>query len=623
MDMKKFLQAMDGVSTKPVEGSASMARFLRVVKEANLNEGPTSGPEYESQLKALQNLLATETEPWKQNLTKWRINNLQTNGVTSFKIDYSKNAAGVTVPTKVVDSDAWVKTNPNLLKRLPRECQPPMAIHEGVSPHRVALPVQMAMQHYQQHRETPRPRERLIDKYFTEAETAITQRKEEKRAKINQYASIIAERVLMKEAANPAQQAAIAIAKKKKKQGVAESDVPNDPNKLTASMLMGGEYKELDLTPLIAKNNWVGTPKQVINQADKWLSDFLRQRGNMYSNLKIKYKGLTMTSSKIGDVDASDPEFESMAGAGSNAIDTVAKRLTDPKDGMTAKLRAAGDKRREDKLKGRNISRRDTTSKDEWGDLKELSTELLGRYKKAAGADAKAADAEGDFERGNKRFKGINKATNKQFDNDAKKYEGYDGPNDAAQFAKPPPVPQVPPEDGMYGSWEFTTRKDGDRSATHPQLGTFVWDNSGAGGAMRPITWSITSNALPGMSWVTDFVSGTHTLEATGKLASGNLEYQGKMQTKLDGTPVSGSVGLKGYGHDANYTADYANNKTVGTATGHQVKQEGLEQLLALRNKIDEAIKQRLDPKCWKGKHKEGTKIKGGVRVNNCVPNKK
>ena len=34
-----------------------------------------------------------------------------------------------------------------------------------------------------------------------------------------------------------------------------------------------------------------------------------------------------------------------------------------------------------------------------------------------------------------------------------------------------------------------------------------------------------------------------------------------------------------------------------------------------------ESVKQRLDPKCWKGKHKEGTKIKGGVRVNNCVPN--
>jgi hypothetical protein len=36
---------------------------------------------------------------------------------------------------------------------------------------------------------------------------------------------------------------------------------------------------------------------------------------------------------------------------------------------------------------------------------------------------------------------------------------------------------------------------------------------------------------------------------------------------------------------------------------------------------ITEAVKQRLDPNCWKGKHKAGTKVKGGVRVNNCVPN--
>jgi hypothetical protein len=93
--------------------------------------------------------------------------------------------------------------------------------------------------------------------------------------------------------------------------------------------------------------------------------------------------------------------------------------------------------------------------------LKELSTELLGKYKKAAYADAKKADAEGDYARGDKRFKGINRATKKQFDNDLKKH-------------------------------------------------------------------------------------------------------------------------------------------------GQQSVSE---------------VKQRLDPKCWKGKHKEGTKIKGGVRVNNCVPN--
>ena len=36
---------------------------------------------------------------------------------------------------------------------------------------------------------------------------------------------------------------------------------------------------------------------------------------------------------------------------------------------------------------------------------------------------------------------------------------------------------------------------------------------------------------------------------------------------------------------------------------------------------VTETVRQRLDKKCRKGKHKEGTKIKGGVRVNNCVPN--
>ena len=35
---------------------------------------------------------------------------------------------------------------------------------------------------------------------------------------------------------------------------------------------------------------------------------------------------------------------------------------------------------------------------------------------------------------------------------------------------------------------------------------------------------------------------------------------------------------------------------------------------------ITETAKQRLDPKCWKGYKKQGTKVKDGVRVNNCVP---
>ena len=102
MDMKKILQAMDGVSSKPVEGSNDMAKFLQVVTE-------------------------------------------------------------------------------------------------GATPHKVALPVQMAMQHYQQPVIKTETKTRLIDKYFVEAEEAFIKQKEEKRNLINQYASVIAERVMMKE----------------------------------------------------------------------------------------------------------------------------------------------------------------------------------------------------------------------------------------------------------------------------------------------------------------------------------------------------------------------------------------------------------------------------------------
>ena len=73
------------------------------------------------------------------------------------------------------------------------------------SPHKVTLPVQMAMQHYQAEKEkTPSRvgRESVIGKYFQEAEQAITQREEENKQErkqlLNQYAKIIAERVRLK-----------------------------------------------------------------------------------------------------------------------------------------------------------------------------------------------------------------------------------------------------------------------------------------------------------------------------------------------------------------------------------------------------------------------------------------
>ena len=57
--------------------------------------------------------------------------------------------------------------------------------------------------------------------------------------------------------------------------------------------------------------------------------------------------------------------------------------------------------------------------------INELSTDMLARYKTASAASAKAADASGNYAKGDKRFAGINKSTNKQFDNDLKKHGQY------------------------------------------------------------------------------------------------------------------------------------------------------------------------------------------------------
>jgi len=54
--------------------------------------------------------------------------------------------------------------------------------------------------------------------------------------------------------------------------------------------------------------------------------------------------------------------------------------------------------------------------------VNELSTDKLAQYKTAAALDAGAADKRGDYERGDKRFAGIIKATKKQFANDLKKH---------------------------------------------------------------------------------------------------------------------------------------------------------------------------------------------------------
>jgi len=112
MDMKRILQAMDGVATKPVAGASDMSKFLAIV-----------------------------------------------------------------------DKNASIQI-----------------LTEASNPHKVSLPVQMAMQHYQKEEPVPVERKaRLIDKYLNDVEQEFAEQQTSKRQLINQYASIIAERVLIKE----------------------------------------------------------------------------------------------------------------------------------------------------------------------------------------------------------------------------------------------------------------------------------------------------------------------------------------------------------------------------------------------------------------------------------------
>ena len=105
MDMKKILQALDGASSKPVEGSNDMKKFMNIV-------------------------------------------------------------------------------------------------NEGATPHKVALPVQMAMQHYQEKPAPSKPKENLTRKYFAEAEQSIAEQQAIAEQHKRMYARKIADRVRLKESAS-------------------------------------------------------------------------------------------------------------------------------------------------------------------------------------------------------------------------------------------------------------------------------------------------------------------------------------------------------------------------------------------------------------------------------------
>ena len=303
--MKRILQAMDGVATKPVAGANDMAKFLRVVKEADLNQpaadtpvtpaqpqvdpahyqvpsvdflkknykhpadiingaqpseaDPTrigawaNGSDFDDLMMALngsyyqarkadpnfkqpafvrddwelvQRMLGTpegkeyaianliglsdinDTSPEAEfNRAQHKEFEKQANaklmqqpdGVVTPGWKYDQKL-GMTPAQAALQQPSTVQENMDKFLSIVKQNDVSI-LNEGANPHKVSLPVQMAMQHYQQEETAHKPvgRDNVIRKYFKEVEEELTAEKTEKRQLINQYASIIAERVLMKE----------------------------------------------------------------------------------------------------------------------------------------------------------------------------------------------------------------------------------------------------------------------------------------------------------------------------------------------------------------------------------------------------------------------------------------
>jgi len=318
MDMKRILQAMDGVTNKPVEGVDSMAKFLRTVTEAEINPptaptppvAPTQAPtapaqpqvdpahyqvpsvdflkkNYKQPYLVIHGAHPSETDP--QKISAWEqgsdfdelmmalngsyyqarkadpnykqpgfvkddwelvqrmlgtpegkeyaidqaiglsdINDTspeaQFNRDQHHEFEKQANARFMQQPDGVVTPgwkyDQKLGMTPAQAALQAQKAQPAPVqesmdkflsiikkndvsiLNEGANPHKVSLPVQMAMQHYQHADSTTSSEPSLLKKYFHEVENEIQEQAQAKRQLVNQYASVIAERVMKKQSKN-------------------------------------------------------------------------------------------------------------------------------------------------------------------------------------------------------------------------------------------------------------------------------------------------------------------------------------------------------------------------------------------------------------------------------------
>jgi hypothetical protein len=220
MDMKRILQALDTASTQPVEGANDMSKFLRIIKEADLNQvgqpaltaapaATTLPPEQlaynqlRAQLDSADALRGggayTDVSPEVTASTDAMRTKLA-QMAAALKAKGIDAAAEYDAPDPAVPAAAPVDLNQKYTTEETGMSRLLSIISEGANPHKVSLPVQMAMNHYQAPTEkTVKQPASLLRKYFAEAEDEVIQEEADRKERLRMYSQKIAERVLVKE----------------------------------------------------------------------------------------------------------------------------------------------------------------------------------------------------------------------------------------------------------------------------------------------------------------------------------------------------------------------------------------------------------------------------------------
>ena len=303
--------------------------------------------------------------------------------------------------------------------------------------------------------------------------------------------------------------------------------------------------------------------------------------------------------------------------------------------------------------------------------VNEVSPEYIERYKKEHGRRATAADQAGDYAKGHEHFKKINKLTKQQFQRGAKP-EKVD---EISNFMTQPTEPVSPEE-----QWKRRIRLLAKQYQTNASSLAALARENGPDSA-EAVAYEYLRDPskirVPGTATPASAVNWDEVIRRLPMGLSGMALLQAAEEYLINNKGMLRSTVRSLLNNDENQrslSAAYAKKNTTSESVTEESDNEAVEQAIARRimvgrtdlllkygpKKVMQAIEEvadyvgavdeigssdvsawvnqverelggvseakatstRLDPKCWTGKKigNPKTKVKGGVRVNNCVP---